>query len=136
MKKSTQKIVIWIIVGLVGFFAVMALVVGLLTLLNSGDKKEDTSNTQTISEVEEVPQPPIDPKAEALKTEANSALAAQKFDEATAKYEEAKAIYDSKNDEMHSSDLQVQIDLAKQTKESYEKTMAPTKKPTLLQTGN
>ena len=118
-----KEIIIWV-VGCVVLFVVVAggVVLALDYYHNSrNDNVNNETSPPSSSEVEVVPPPPVDEKAEALNVQAQNDVKQQKYDDAIKKYGEAKAIYDTAGDAMHTMDLQMQIDLATQQKEVQEK---------------
>lgn len=126
MKRKKISILIASIVGVV---AIAALVVWLLTVINKPEAPQDSPADDTNGSsqpVEPTPLPPTNAEAEALKAEAQSAFAAQNYDEALAKYEAAKVMYDAAEEgEMYSSDIQVQIDIIKQQQAFFEENNIP-----------
>jgi len=132
--KDTRKKIIWIVAGVVGFLLVMGLAVGALMLMHGTDKSQDGSKDADGSSVEVIVQPRIE-QAETLKAEASAALREEKYDEATQKYEAAKALYVAADDEIHASELQMQIDLVAQVKASHDKAANEAKNPGPLPVG-
>ena len=126
MNSKRKKISI-VIASVVGIVVVATLVAWLLATINKpGESPADDGNGASQQVIEPTPLPPTNAEAEALKAEAQAAFAAQNYDEALAKYEAAKAIYDGVADgEMYSSDIQVQLDIIKQQKEFFAGNTAP-----------
>lgn len=119
--QNNRKKIAWIVGTVVGFLAIMFLVIGLLTLINGTPGAEQTPAAPSTTDEQSTDMPATINEAEALKTEAMAAMNDQKFDLAVEKYTAAKGIYEASNDEMHASDLQMQIDTALAQKKEVEK---------------
>jgi len=115
-----KKVTLWISVGAAAVVVSTLLVMLALVFRHDpGPTPNDTSNDSAQS-VEPVI-PLENEKAEALKTEAQEALRAQKFDEARKKYKEAKAMYEADDNQVYASDIDMQLDLIDRQEEVNKK---------------
>lgn len=115
-----KKLLVWIAGSVLLFLALTALTVLILVAVDAPRPTKANPVNNDTGKVQEVV-PTTDAKAEELKTDAQKALSAQKFDEAREKYQQAKTIYEAADNQVYVSDIDMQLDLVEQQKQVQEK---------------